>query len=72
MQDSAMLNAKPKFSVVPGTLWFQSCWKGHGVLHFLCVISEPLLCLGGHRGSGLSVYFYHCFRSQLYFFFLIH
>lgn len=36
MQDSAMLDAKPKFSVVPETLWFQSCWKGHGVLHFLC------------------------------------
>lgn len=56
MQDSALLDAKPKFSVVPGTLWFQSCWKRHGALHFLCVISEPLLCLGDTKGVAVCLF----------------
>lgn len=34
MQDSAMLDAKPKFSVVPGTLYFIAAGRGKGYCIF--------------------------------------
>lgn len=39
------------------------------MVHFLCVVSEPLFCLGDTEGVAQFVYFDHCFRSPFYFFF---
>lgn len=63
MQDSAMLNAKPKLSIMPGTLCFIAA--GRNMEYCIFYVSF----LGDTEGV---VVFDHCFRVQFYFFFLIH
>lgn len=62
MRGLAPLRTKPKFSVLHGILGFKLL-EGTWMVHFLCVVSEPLFCLG----DTLFVYFDHCFRSPFFF-----